>query len=168
MEMESCITRNVDLNTEKLSAGSANVIVVIFISESKNSSNRQQSLKGKDLQMPDKSNALAELAEDLRVMGVDGNEYEILDKAQRIIEELSKIRMTSPMCLTSCESEGQHEKQHGNTVSDNRRDPSQERICRIAEVMFDASEVAARERRVSDCPKAGVQSDDIATASQGA
>ena len=73
-----------------------------------------------------------------------------------------------PMFLTSCESKGQHEKQHGNTVSDNRRDPSQERICRIAEVMFDASEVAARERRVSDCPKAGVQSYDMATSSQGA
>ena len=43
--------------------------------------------------MPDKSNALAELAEDLRVMGldVDGKENEILDKAQRIVEELAKV-----------------------------------------------------------------------------
>ena len=43
--------------------------------------------------MPETKNALAELAEDLRVMGldVDGKENEILDKAQRIIEELAKV-----------------------------------------------------------------------------
>lgn len=48
----------------------------------------------KELPMADtKNNALAELAEDLRVMGldVDGTENEILDKAQRIIEELAKV-----------------------------------------------------------------------------
>ena len=65
MEMESSITRNVDLNTGKLSDGNVNAIVAIFISESKNSSNRRQNLKGKDLPMPKTRNALAKMAERL-------------------------------------------------------------------------------------------------------
>ena len=43
--------------------------------------------------MPETKNALAELAEDLRVIGLDVycKENEILDKAHRIIEELAKV-----------------------------------------------------------------------------
>lgn len=43
--------------------------------------------------MEGKRNALSELEDDLRVMGldVDGKESEILDKAQRIVGELAKV-----------------------------------------------------------------------------
>ena len=106
--MESCITRNVDLNTERSSAGSASVTVAIFMSESKSSSNRRKNLKGKDLQMPEtKKNALAKLAKKLKAdvrivrafkkdLGDKGDEVggmmiDDIDKASRIVAQLAKV-----------------------------------------------------------------------------
>ena len=91
------------LSTGKLSDGNVNAIVAIFISESKNSSNRRQNLKGKDLQMPEIKNALAELAKRLRNgLYIDRDRFDhpvitcVLDSedvlmAQRIVAELAKV-----------------------------------------------------------------------------